>query len=87
MKKVRHTTKTSDYLLFFALFIVYIADRLYFCRRNIEKVTKRHYHSTMAEQVSKQEKPNVLKQAFSKTWEAAMRLKGSVVVNDAALFL
>ena len=41
----------------------------------------------MAEQVSKQEKTNVLKQAFSKTWEAAMRLKGSVVVNDAALFL
>ncbi len=41
----------------------------------------------MAEQVKKQKNPNVLKQAISKTWEAAMRLKGSVVVNDAALFL
>jgi len=41
----------------------------------------------VAEQVKKQETPNVLKQTISKTWEAAMRLKGSVVVNDAALFL
>ncbi|MCR4665155.1 MAG: hypothetical protein K5660_07300 [Paludibacteraceae bacterium] len=41
----------------------------------------------MAEQTTKQEKPNVLKEAISRTWEAAMRLKGSVVVNDATLFL
>ena len=41
----------------------------------------------MAEQAKKQETPNVMKQAISKTWEEAMRLKGSVVVNDAALFL
>ena len=41
----------------------------------------------MADKTVKSENPNVLKQAISKTWEAAMRLKGSVVVNDATLFL
>ena len=41
----------------------------------------------MTEQATKQEKPNVLREAISRTWEAAMRLKGSVVVNDATLFL
>lgn len=41
----------------------------------------------MERQEVKQEKSSVLKQAVSKTWEAAMRLKGSVVVNDATLFL
>ena len=34
-----------------------------------------------------QSSQNTLKQVFSKTWEAAMRLKGSVVVNDSKLFL
>ena len=41
----------------------------------------------MAEQAKKQESPNVLREVISRTWEAAMRLKGSVVVNDATLFL
>jgi hypothetical protein len=41
----------------------------------------------MAEQATKQEKSNGLREAISRTWEAAMRLKGSVVVNDATLFL
>ena len=41
----------------------------------------------MAEQVKNQERPNALREAISRTWEAAMRLKGSVVVNDATLFL
>ena len=30
---------------------------------------------------------NSLQKVFSRTWEAAMRLKGSVVVNDSKLFL
>ena len=41
----------------------------------------------MADQATKQKKPNALREAISRTWEAAMRLKGSVVVNDATLFL
>ena len=41
----------------------------------------------MAEKESKQEKDNVLTKVFSRTWEAAMRLRGNVVVNDATLFL
>lgn len=41
----------------------------------------------MADQATKQEKTNVLKEAISRTWEAAMRLKGNVVVNDATLYL
>ena len=41
----------------------------------------------MAEQTKRQENPNVLRDAISRTWEAAMRLRGSVVVNDARLYL
>ena len=41
----------------------------------------------MAEQTKNQENPNVLREAISRTWEAAMRLKGSVVVNDATLYI
>ncbi len=33
------------------------------------------------------EQDNVLNRVISRTWEAAMRLKGSVVVNDATLYL
>ena len=41
----------------------------------------------MLNQTTKQEQPNVLQRVVSKTWEAAMRLKGGVIVNDATLFL
>ena len=41
----------------------------------------------MAEQATRQEKTNVFREAISRTWEAAMRLRGSVVVNDATLYL
>lgn len=39
------------------------------------------------EQTKKEQEQNALQRVFSRTWEAAMRLKGSVVVNDARLFL
>ena len=41
----------------------------------------------MIEKEAKQGKENALKKVLSRTWEAAMRLKGNVVVNDATLFL
>jgi len=41
----------------------------------------------MAEKDAKQEQEGMLTRMISRTWEAAMRLKGSVVVNDATLFL
>lgn len=40
----------------------------------------------MAEK-KKQEQESALTRVLSRTWEAAMRLKGNVVVNDATLFL
>ncbi len=50
-------------------------------REDVKKI------ENMAEQVKNQERTNSLREAISRTWEAAMRLKGSVVVNDATLFL
>ena len=41
----------------------------------------------MAKKGTNNEKPSMLREAISRTWEAAMRLKGSVVVNDATLYL
>jgi len=39
------------------------------------------------EQTQKEQEQSALQRVFCRTWEAAMRLKGSVVVNDARLFL